>query len=114
MSAFDDLAAFLALPRLDGLALSPDGSRLVTAIAELSKDRKKYVTALWELYPSGQREARRLTRSVEGESRPAFTSEGDLLFVSKRNDDDPETKDDEVTSLWRLPAGGGEAYKVAA
>ena len=114
MPPFDDLADYVAIPRLGGLALSPDGTRLVTSIAELSRDRKKYVSALWEIDPAGERPARRLTRSAEGESRPAFLPDGDLLFVSKRPDDDPESKDDDVTSLWRLPAAGGEAYKVAA
>ena len=34
-----DLDAFQALPRLTGLALSPDGSRLVTSVAELDPKR---------------------------------------------------------------------------
>ena len=36
---FDDLDAYLALPRLSGLTLSPDGSRLVTSVATLDPER---------------------------------------------------------------------------
>src|SRR5450759_1424501 len=61
-----DLDYFLALPRAAGLALSPDGNRLVTSVGTLNPDRTKYVTALWELDPSGVRPPRRLTRSEAG------------------------------------------------
>ena len=45
----------MALPRLGGLAISPDGARLVTAVSEPGPDGKKYQSALWEIDPSGQR-----------------------------------------------------------
>src|SRR5659263_534304 len=61
-----DLDYFLALPRAAGLALSPDGNRLVTSVGTLNPDRTKYVTALWELDPSGVRPPRRPTRSDAG------------------------------------------------
>ena len=35
--------------------LSPDGSRLVTAVQTLDPKRTKYVTALWEVDPAGER-----------------------------------------------------------
>ena len=53
MTAFDDLDSYLAIPRLSGLALSPDGSRLVTSVQTLDPKSTKYVTALWEIDPSG-------------------------------------------------------------
>jgi len=111
---FHDLAAYVALPRPVGLAVSPDGSRLVTGIAQPSADGKKYVTALWEIDPRGERHARRLTRSAPGESRPAFLPDGDLLFTSCRPDPDakPDDDRDEVAALWLLPLGG-EAREVA-
>ncbi|HEY6646405.1 MAG TPA: S9 family peptidase, partial [Mycobacterium sp.] len=87
---FDDLDEFLALPRVSGLAVSPDGSRVVTTIAELNDKRTEFVTAIWELDPAGRRPARRLTRGAKGESSPAFTSDGDLLFVAAR----PTEEDD--------------------
>lgn len=109
---FHDLDAYVALPRTGGLALSPDGRRLVTAVSTLSPDSTKYVTALWEVDPAGERPARRLTRSAKGESGAAFLPDGSLLFGSGRPD--PSAKDDdEVPLLWLLPAEGGEARVVA-
>ncbi len=110
---FHDLSAYVTLPRLTGLAVSPDSSRLVTAVAQPSADGKKYVTAIWEIDPRGERQARRLTRSTPGESQPAFLPNGDLLFTSRRPDPEaqPDHDRDEVTSMWLLPVGG-EAREV--
>ena len=93
MSAFADLDAYLALPRVTGLALSPDGRRLVTTVATLSPDATKHVTALWEVDPAGERPARRLTRSRAGESAPGFACDGTLLFTSSRPDAEDEADD---------------------
>lgn len=113
MTAFDALDSYLALPRLSGLVLSPDGSRLVTAVQTLDPKATGYVTALWEVDPAGVAPARRLTRSAKGESGAAFTPAGDLLFTSGRPDPDAADADDEAADLWLLPAGGGEARVVA-
>jgi len=112
---FHDLDAYADLPRGGGLTLSPDGSRLVTAVQTLDSKRTKYVTALWEVDPAGERLARRLTRSANGEAGAAFHPDGSLLFTSARPD--PETEDDEQAEealLWLLPAEGGEARVVAS
>jgi dipeptidyl aminopeptidase/acylaminoacyl peptidase len=110
---FHDLESYIALPRLAGLALSPDGTRLVTTVATLDAKRKAYVTALWEVDPAGEAPARRLTRSAKGEGGPVFTPAGDVLFVSGRPDPDAEEpKDDAPALLWLLPAAGGEASVV--
>ena len=112
---FDDLDAYIELPRTSGLELSPDGGRLVTSVATLNAERTKYVSALWEIDPGGRRPARRLTRSAKGENDAAFLADGSLLFVSARPD--PAVKagedDDDLALLWLLPAGGGEARVVA-
>jgi dipeptidyl aminopeptidase/acylaminoacyl peptidase len=106
---FSDLDEFLALSRASGLAVSPDGSRVVTSIAELNEKRTEFVSAIWELDPDGRQPARRLTRGAKGESSPVFTADGDLLFVAAR----PTEEDDKPpASLWRLPAAGGEAVEV--
>src|ERR1700752_969218 len=106
---FDDLDEFLALPGASGLAVSPDGSRVVTSITELNDKRTEFVSAIWELDPEGRQPARRLTRGAKGESSPAFTADGDLLFVAAR----PTDEDDKPpSSLWRLPAAGGEAVEA--
>ncbi|MGE0214816.1 S9 family peptidase [Mycolicibacterium sp.] len=108
---FDDLDNFLALPRVSGLAVSRDGSRIVTTVVELNDKRTEFVSAIWELDPAGQQPARRITHGARGESAPAFTADGDLLFLASR-----PTGDDEKppAALWRLPAGGGEATRAAA
>ena len=66
---FHDLDAFTALPRVSGLTLSPDGTRLVTTVATRDAKGTGYASALWEVDPAGQRPAHRLTRSREGEAR---------------------------------------------
>jgi dipeptidyl aminopeptidase/acylaminoacyl peptidase len=106
MSGFDSFDEYLALSRVTDLALSPDGERLVAAIAELNRDGNKLISALWELDPSGGQPAQRLTRSDKGESGPAFGPDGGLLFVSGR-----EAEDDDPPALWQLPQVG-EASRV--
>ena len=113
---FHDLDAYVDLPRGAGLALSPDGTRLVTAVQTLNPKRTKFVTALWEVDPAGERPAHRLTRSAKGEGGAAFLPDGSLLFVSARPDpatDDDDDKDDD-SALWLLPAAGGEARVVSS
>jgi dipeptidyl aminopeptidase/acylaminoacyl peptidase len=107
VSDFDDFDSYLSLARVTELTLSPDGTRLVATIAQLNADGDKFVSALWELDASGQDDARRLTRSKQGESGARFAPDSSLLFVSKR-----EGADDEPPALWRLPAAGGEAERV--
>lgn len=108
---YGDLDDYVALPRVSGLAVSSDGSRVVTTISELNAKRTEYVSAVWELDPEGRAPARRLTRGAKGESAPAFTADGDLVFVAVR----PTEEDDEPpAALWNLPAAGGEATEVFA
>ena len=114
MSTFDDLDAFVATRRQGGLALSPDGARLVTTVSELSPDATKSVTSIWEVDPTGEAPARRLTRSSAGESAAAFAPDGDLLFTSRRPDPTVEAADDEPAALWVLPHHGGEARQILA
>lgn len=108
---FHDLDHYLAIPKVSGLALSPDGGRLVTTVATLNAKGTEYGTALWELDPEGQKQARRITRSAKGEAGAVFAASGDLYFSSARPD--PETPEaDPVNALWMLPADGGEARVV--
>ncbi|OUM43875.1 S9 family peptidase [Arthrobacter sedimenti] len=105
---FSSLEDFVALPRLSGLVLNREGTRLVTSVATLNPKKTAYQTALWEVDPAGGQPARRLTRSSEGESGAAFLPSGDLLFTSARPDPD-DADGEKRTALWRLPASGGEA-----
>src|SRR3984885_4692850 len=107
-TAFDNLDDYLALPRVSGLAVSADGSRVVTTGAELNDKGTDYVSAIWEVDPGGEKPARRITRGSNGDSAPAFTVDGDLLFVSSRpTGENVDGADKPPASLWRLPAGGG-------
>jgi dipeptidyl aminopeptidase/acylaminoacyl peptidase len=110
-SPFADLAAYVALPRLGNLALSPDGSRLAVAVQTLNRERTKWQSAVWEVDPAGARPPRRLTRSALGESSPGWAPDGTLLFTSTRPDPEaPSEEDGEPRSaLWALPPAGGEA-----
>ncbi|TPV48748.1 S9 family peptidase [Pseudarthrobacter phenanthrenivorans] len=111
LTPFHDLDHYLSIPRVSGLALSPDGTRLVTTVATLNSKSTEFGTALWELDPAGQKQARRITRSAKGEAGAAFAANGDVYFTSARPD--PESPDaDPVNALWLLPAGGGEARVV--
>ncbi|TJY70117.1 S9 family peptidase [Arthrobacter sp. CAU 1506] len=110
-SPFGDLDRYIALPRLGSLALSPDGSRLVTCVSVLNSAATEYTSALWEVDPAGVRPARRITRSSKGESGAAFARNGDLYFTSARPSPD-DAAEEPVPALWRLAAAGGEGRVV--
>jgi dipeptidyl aminopeptidase/acylaminoacyl peptidase len=101
---FADLATYAALPRLTGLALNADGTRLVAAMQQPDSKCARYASSLWEI-PLGAGEPVRLTRSEKGEGAPAFRPDGTLLFTSARPDPDPDGDDDEA-ALWTLPPVG--------
>ncbi|HEY4753957.1 MAG TPA: hypothetical protein VIH37_11770, partial [Candidatus Limnocylindrales bacterium] len=109
----------LQLPRLSSLRLSPDGKRLVVAVGTVAPDGKKMTTALWQLDPGEHSPARRLTRSVAGESGGhAFLPDGSLVFASARPDpgvNEPSGDDKHpINALWLLPPDGGEARPVVS
>lgn len=111
-SPFSSLDRFIQTPRVTGLALSPDGTRLVATVSTPDAAGAKYVDALWEIDPTGVREPVRITFSTEGESQPTFAPDGSLLFVSGRPD--PQDADGRTEkALWRLPLVG-EASVIAS
>ncbi len=108
---FESLDDYLAIPRIEGLALSPDGQRAVLTIATLKKDGTGFDRSLWDIPADGSEGSRRLTRSAKGESAAAFTADGDVLFVSGRPDAEADDEG-EGGQVWLLPSGGGEARAV--
>jgi dipeptidyl aminopeptidase/acylaminoacyl peptidase len=111
-----DFDRFLALPRLSGLRLSPDGRRLVVAVGGPDPEGKRMRSALWQVDPAGAAPPRRLTRSAAGEAGgAAFLPDGALLFTSSRPDPDAKPEPDRtIHALWLLPPDGGEARLLAA
>ncbi|HET9894686.1 MAG TPA: S9 family peptidase [Streptosporangiaceae bacterium] len=115
MTKFSELTEFVAIPRVASLELAPDGSWLAATVSMLSPDKKKYVSSIWRIDTSGGA-PERLTRSAEGERAAAFLPDGSLLFVSSRKDPSAKADDSQAAkpALWALPAGRGEALRVAA
>ena len=118
MTQFGDLGDYIAIPRMTSLRLSPDGQWLAASVQMLSADTKKFVSSIWRIDPDGGA-PERLTRSAEGESDPTFASDGSLLFVSSRPDPSAKLADDNSgnghkAAMWSLPAGRGEAHRIAA
>ncbi|GEK17566.1 S9 family peptidase [Cellulomonas persica] len=115
MVKIGDLEEYVGIPRVGGLTLSQDGERLVVAVSTLDTKKTRYLTALWEVDPAGEKPARRLTRSAKSEGGAVFTRDGDLLFTSARPDPAAKEPDDEApAALWLLPRDGAEARVVAA
>jgi dipeptidyl aminopeptidase/acylaminoacyl peptidase len=126
VTPFHDLQDYLALPRLTGLRLSPDGNWLAVTMSALAPDGRTFKPSIWRIDTGSAGPARapaRLTWSAEGEDSPAFLPDGGMLFLSARPappgpgpkptadaGDDTGGK----RALWLLPAAGGEARRVAA
>ncbi|WP_144714355.1 alpha/beta fold hydrolase [Curtobacterium pusillum] len=114
---FSDLDQYTALPRVDGIAVSPNGSRVALTVSVLNAERTGYRRSIWAVPGPSAADAAgagtpvRLTRSAKGEGEVSFTRSGDLLFVSGRPDGEGD-KDTDAPQLWVLPAGGGEARPV--
>jgi dipeptidyl aminopeptidase/acylaminoacyl peptidase len=118
VTLFSELGEYIAIPRLTALRLSPDGQWLAAVVETLSTDKKKYVNSIWRIDADGAA-VERLTRSAEGEGDPAFLPDGSLLFVSSRPDPSAKPAGGDAgvgdkAALWSLPAGRGEARRVAA
>ncbi len=120
MTGFNDLHEYASAPRVTSLRLSPDGTWLALAVQTAGETPAKYLTSVWRVGTEPGSTPVRLTRSAEGEGGPEFLPDGSVAFVSRRPDgtaangpDKPAAKDAKP-GLWLLPAGGGEARRIAA
>ncbi|MFF7559950.1 prolyl oligopeptidase family serine peptidase [Streptomyces pseudovenezuelae] len=94
-------------PRLSGLALAPDGTRLVASVQTLDDAGTRYVSELWEVDPAGERDPRLVTGSRRGDHAPAFSADGTLLVLSDRG-----PQESPGAALWAL-SDQGEAERTA-
>ena len=97
--------------------ISPDGTRVVFAVAEADFEESRWVSRLWMAeIPDGY--SRRITHSYEGERSPVWSPDGRFIaFLSARPDMTEPPPDDEEPDapreqLWVLPIDGGEAYRL--
>lgn len=95
-------------PRCTGLALAPDGTRLILSVQALDDEGVRYVPELWEVDPTGERDPRRVPGSRQGDFAPAFAADGTLLFLSDR--ETGEADEGPGPSLWSLPDSGEAAW----
>jgi dipeptidyl aminopeptidase/acylaminoacyl peptidase len=113
-----DLGEYVAIPRVTGLRLAPDGSWLAAVVQTVGGEPPKYLSSIWRIDTTGETKPVRLTRSADGEASPEFLPDGSLLFASKRPDPGAGKKNGEAgkdkPAVWLLPAIGGEAHQVAA
>ncbi|WLW58063.1 alpha/beta hydrolase family protein [Streptomyces sp. YU58] len=106
--AFHDL--FATHPRLTGLALAPDGTRLIASGQTSDPDGTGYVPGLWEVDRAGDDGIRPVTGSGPGDFAPAFAADGTLMFLSGRDPGERGGTGD--VALWALPERG-EARRIA-
>src|SRR5512132_685738 len=85
VTPFEDLHSYIAIPRVTGLRLSPDGTWLAATVQQPDPDGKKYSTGIWRIPADGgppssgpSAQPIRLTQSAQGEDGPAFLPDGSL------------------------------------
>ena len=109
---FHSLEDYIALPRVEALALSPDGSRVVLTVAVLKKDGTAYERSLWAVPADGSGTPKRLTQVRQGRGGRRLHRRAATCCSSRRAPTRMRDADDESGQLWLLPAGGGEARPV--
>jgi dipeptidyl aminopeptidase/acylaminoacyl peptidase len=96
------------MKRPGALAVSPDGSWFVVAVAEPAYDEAQARSDLWIVASDGQGPLRRLTSGKGSEGDPVFSPDSTrLAFTAKRDDD-------EFPQVYVLDLAGGEAQRVTS
>jgi dipeptidyl aminopeptidase/acylaminoacyl peptidase len=73
------LATYFALPRVTGLAVAPDGERIVVQVTTATSDMRTLRSELRELRSNGRRQPHRLPLSDLTPTLPVFLPDGSLL-----------------------------------
>jgi len=87
VTPFEDLHAYIAIPRVTGLRLSPDGTWLAVTVQQPDPDGKKYISSIWRIPADGagpdDRHAQRVTNDDLEDWFPHPSPDGKwLLFLS--------------------------------
>lgn len=119
---FADLPAYNAIPRIEALVASPDGSRLVITVATPDAFGAAFERSLWAVDATGQTPARRLTRAQRGDPDPRIGADGTVFLRRMQEPGAPAGAEsgagartsatEPPVALWALPAGGGEAREI--
>ncbi len=118
-----DVDAFLAMPRLANLHVSPDGSRLALTVQAVATDGRSFVGAVWEVDAAGDAPPRLLLNPERGATARGFLPDGSLLFSAPRGAVEAEAgvppdpgaaAAAQAEVLHLLPAGGGKPVPVFA
>jgi dipeptidyl aminopeptidase/acylaminoacyl peptidase len=111
LPALEDM---LSMRNVFGLAIAPDGARVVYALRVWEDGRdgnKKSVSHLWIANAGEPESARQITFGDRGESAAAWSPDGRFIsFLASRGTGD----DDSGAQLWLLPVDGGEPTRVTA
>ena len=125
MTPFEDLHSYIAIPRVTGLRLSPDGTWLAATVQQPDPDGKKYSTSIWRIPAGGGAPALRRARPADpvgaGRGRPGVPSRR-LPAVrlpaarpgGRVRGRQGGEQDGAKPALWLLPAAGGDARRIAA
>jgi len=93
------------LRRVQGVALSPDGTLAAYVVREANWDENAFETEIW-LVDTATGETRQLTRAKKSSDAPAFSPDGKrLAFASDRG---------EKRQVWLIDPRGGEAEVLTA
>ena len=102
--------ALWALDRLSGVAVSPDGSRVVCTVTSYDMAENRGRASLWLLSTLGG-PPRRLTACGDRDGQAAWSPDGTrIAFVAKRSQ---EGESDFTPQLYVINADGGEARRVS-